>query len=283
MPTNDFNLTRNELIEQACLDVGLLADGETLSGQLLNDGIKRLNMIIREIDAAGKWLHAVASTPTSLTLVANTFTYQSSLATDILELVSASYRDATATDHPVKILTLEQYEAISNKIGNGDPTSIYLTNHKTISSRRLYVYPALSSVNTQSVVTGTDAAAWKCIRSHTSDSTNRPITGANYLLYWESGGSGPSAWATSTSYTAPQHIRYWYKRPLYDFDASTDNPDLPQQWTRYLLFRLCADLPAGMSIQERTFYMNMAQGAYETIFPGERPTTTEYHNKAVYF
>lgn len=283
MPTNDFNLTRNELIEQACLDVGLLADGETLSGQLLNDGIKRLNMIVREIDVAGKWLHAVASTPTSLTLVANTFTYQTTLATDILELVSASYRDATAQDHPLKILTLEQYEALSNKIGNGTPEFIYLTTHKTISSRRLYVYPALSSVNTQSVVTGTDAAAWKCIRSHTSDSTNRPITGANYLLYWESGGSGPSAWATGTSYTAPQLIRYWYKRPLYDFDASTDNPDLPQQWTRYLMFRLCADLPAGLSIQERTFYLKMAQGAYETIFPGERAQTNQYHDKAVYF
>lgn len=263
--------------------MGLLAEGETLGGQLLNDGIKRLNMIIREIDAAGKWLHAIASTPTTITLVANTFTYQATLATDILELVSAVYRDAQAQDRPLKVLTLEEYEALPNKIGNGDPQYIYLTNHKTISSRRLYVYPALSSVNTQSVVTGTDAAAYKCIRSHTSDSTNRPITGANYLLYWESGGSSPSAWATGTSYTAPQLIRYWYKRPLYDFDASTDNPDLPQQWTRYLLFRLCADLPAGLSIQERTFYINLAQGAYETIFPGERTQTTEYHGKAVYY
>ena len=91
-------------------------------------------------------------------------------------------------------------------------------------------------------MTGTDSAAWKCIRSHTAASANHPITGANYLLYWASGGSSPGTWTTGTSYTAPQLLRLTSERLLYDFDEATDNPDIPQSQSRFLVYRLAADL-----------------------------------------
>jgi len=285
--TSDSNLTRDQLVTNAYKKIGVLADQESLPSSLLTDGIAALNLIIRELDSAGKWLWAIGATPSSLTLVANTWVYTSSngLPTTMLELVKASYRDSQANDWPLEILTTEGYENKNNKLDIGDPKAVFLTENITVASKTLFVWPALSTVNTQSEVTGTNAVEYLCIRSHTADSTNRPITGANYLQYWTPGGSTPAVWVTGTQYLAPQQIRLWFKRPLFDFDTSTDVPDMPAQWTRLLLYRLAADLADDNSlpIQERQLLHGKAKGAYEDIFRTIRPNTTDTHNKASYF
>lgn len=283
----DFNLTRDQLVEMAYRKLGVLAEGEPLSSDLSTTGVRTLNLLVRKIDAGAKWLWTISQTPTSLTLVANQFTYTTNdtLPTNLLELVSVSFRDAAGNDSPITILTTEGYEAIRDKIQTGDPSHVYLTEHKTIASKRLFVTPMLSSVNTQSVVTGTDSGAWKCIRSHTADSTNKPITGGNYLLYWESGGTSPATWATGTSYTAPQHLRLWYKRPLADFDAAGDNPDFPSQWTDHLVWKLAESLAPNhnRSIEERTYLGRMAMQSYEEIYPSVTPMTTDTQHFVEYF
>jgi hypothetical protein len=287
MPTNDFQVTRNELITMAYQDLKVLAEGETLSSDLLTTGIKKLNLIMREHDLSGKHLWAIASSPSTITLVANTFVYTSAngLPTTILDLVQASYRDAQAIDTPLRVLTTELYERMANKLEIGPPAWVYLTEHKTVASKTLYVGPTLSSVNTQSVVTGTDATVYRCIRNHVADSTNTPVTGANYLLYWEAGGSGPSVWTTGTSYTAPQHLRLWFKRPLYDFDAAADNPDLPQGWSRFLLRELCIELAPGHNVPMEKLQMlrSLRNESQEKVFRSVQPKTTEIHNKVTFY
>jgi hypothetical protein len=285
MPTNNFNVTRNDLIDLAYKDLGVLAEGETLSADLLNTGIKKLNLIMREHDLAGKHLWAISLS--SITLVANTFVYTTSngLSSSALSIVSASYRNTSGNDEPLDVLTTEQYEMLENKTETGDPRYVYLTENTTVSSKSLYVVPMLSSVNTQSVVTGTDAAAWKCIRAHTAASENKPITGANYLLYWESGGSGPSSWATGTSYVAPELVRLQLKRPLYDFDAASDNPDMPQGWSLFLQKQLAIELAPGHNtpIERVNLLRSLRNESHEKVFRSVQAQTTSIHNKVLYF
>lgn len=285
--TSDFTLTRDELIELAHKLIGVLAPGQMLDGAQSQDAIKLLSLIVREVDESGdlKWTRAAAS---SLTLVANTFVYTSSngLPTDIAKLDAVTYRDGLAMDSPMAIVTALEYEAIQNKTDTGDPKKVYLTDHRDPASRTLYVAPMLASVNTQSVVTGTDAVDYKCIRGHTADTTNKPITGANYPLYWTAGGSGPSVWASGTQYTAPQQIRLLYQRPLFDFDAASNTPDFPQQWPRMLVYKLAFDLSDlyGVALPEREYLVQKAKGAYQDIFDKSmKPATSNYHGKASYF
>ena len=284
--TFNANLTRNGLIESAYRTIGVLAPGVTLTGELLNEGVEALNLIVRELDATGKWLWGIGA-PSSITLVANTFVYTSAngLPTNILELVSGLYRDATAQDWPLTILTAEGYDRQGNKTETGEPTAVYLAEHRDIGSQTLYVDRMLSSVNTQSVVTGTDAAAYKCIRSHTAATTNRPVTGANYLLYWTAGGSGPSTWAADSEYVAPQQILLRFKRPLFDFDTASDNPDFPTQYTRMLKNILAADLSdgQGISLDERTFLIKKAKASYDNVFRSVKTNTNDTRHKVRYF
>ena len=285
--TNNSNLTRNELIEMAYSDIQVLAEGEQLEAGLLSTGIKKLNLIMREHDLAGKHLWAISAAPTSIPLIANTFVYAEAqgIPATALQLVTASYRDATGGESPLEILTTEQYEGQRNKTDTGDPRWVYLTENIVVASKTLYVGPTLSTVNSQSVVTGTNAIVYQCIRSHTADSLNRPVTGANYLLYWTAGGSSPSTWTTGTSYTAPQLLRLWFKRPLYDFDAATDNPDMPQGWTRFLVRELCIDLaPAhNISLDGLNVMRSLRNESHEKVFRSVQPNTTEIHDKTCYF
>ena len=278
------NLTRDQLITLAYKDIGALADGEVLSASLLADGILKLNLIMREIDATGKWLWTEKST--SITLIANQWVYTTSggFPSDLRQPDRITYRDDQADDWPVEILTREGYETINNKTQQGDPAKAWITENRAIGQQTLTIWPALATVNAQSIVTGTDSVVYKCIRSHTADSTNDPITGANYQLYWTAGGSGPAVWTSGTSYTAPQQLLVWYRRPLYEFTAATDNPDMPTQWTRLLEYRLAADLadPMGSSIETCQKMSAKANAAYSDIFKAARPQTNDYHNKAVY-
>ncbi len=286
--TADFQLNRDRIIYLATLKCGGIEKGGTLDASQLADGASALNLIVKEMSAKDKNLWAIDPDATHLTLVANTARYvtgssATTIPTNILELVSASYRDSAGDDHVLEILTSEEYETVKTKLDLGDPKRVYLQNHATLSSKILFVHPVLSEVNTQSVVTGTDAAVYRCIRSHVADSTNEPVTGANYKLFWELGGSSPSVWASGTEYVAPQQIRFKYKRPLYDFDLSTDRPDFPQAFARFLIYALAYDLADdyGLGVEDCRKLAAKKDQAYATVFPGVNvPASNKQYGKA---
>lgn len=287
--TNDHNVTRDQLIIDAHVDVGALDPFQTIEPKHLQQGIRKLNNIIREIDARGKHLWAISQTPSNITLVANTFLYTTSngLQSNILRLATASYRDGSANDYPLEIIRNEDYEAIPDKFTTGEPKKVYLTEHETVSSKTLKIYPARNEVDTQSTVVGSDGLDYPCIKTHEAATANKPITGDDYLLYWgaTSGSGSGSAWTSGTTYNNPQLIRYTYRRPLYDFDNSTDNPDLPQQWIRHLHYRLCVDLSPGFSVPRKKLanFMLQAGIAYENIRGSFLPKATNIHNKSRFF
>ena len=288
--TSDFALKRNQILELAYQDIGVLRPGSTMTSVQLAEGIKRLNLIIREEDARGthqnKNLWALDEL--TLPLQANGFVYDvanDGLSGSIVDLVSASYRDTSGDDVPLKIIQVEQYEAITDKNDNGDPEQIYLKRDKDLSCQLLYVWPAPSSVGATSEVIGSDGQSYRCITGHTSATITKPITGTSYRIYWELGGSASSAWVTATDYTNGELIRYVIKRPLYDFDNASDNPDMPQGWGRYLAKRLAFDLSASyhLMLDERQLLKAEYMDARAEIFPNTQPDGTEYHNKHQYF
>ncbi len=53
----------------------------------------------------------------------------------------------------------------------------------------------------RSVVRGTDGNPYSCLKDHTSSADTRPVTGANWQEYWESGGySSPHDWVENANY-----------------------------------------------------------------------------------
>ena len=284
--TFNHTITRDELIALALRECHALESGEVADAAMQADGEMALGLLVRELDDQDIHIHAQQTD--TLTLVANqrVYTSASGLPTDLKDLTMVRYRDGGALDHPVAILDRAAYEAMRDKSEIGDPRGVFLTEELDYSTRSLYLVGMLSTVNTQSVVTGSDAGAYKCIKGHVGDSTNYPITGANWRLYWESGGSGPAAWASGTQYTAPQLLRLTSERPLYDFDDAAHNPDIPASHGNYLKYLLAARMGGlyGLTVEEITWCENMADKIYlKTFKKAMRRKTTEIHHKARYF
>lgn len=281
----DFNLTRDGVIRAAYRKV----TPQDPNPQRMRRGLEMLNLIIRELDPRNDILWAVTKNPVTITLIANTFLYTTSngLASNILGLETMVYRNASGTDKNLIFGTQKSYEAKTNKFQIGDPKFVFLTDDIVLSDRQLFVVPMLSSINSRSEVTGTDALNYSCIRSHTADSINKPVTGDNYLLYWEQTGSSGSAWVDGTSYTAPQLLRYTYRRPLWDFDLGRDNPDVPQSWVRKLILRLASDLAdmpeLGIDISTRVYIEAKGDKAEQAAISSTVKETTDFHNKTEFF
>lgn len=75
---------------------------------------------------------------------------------------------------------------------------------KSLQNRQVLLWTldwATQTLTAASEVTGTDSLIYTCRRSHTGATANRPITGAEWPMYWEQTGSTGGVWAAS-SYTA---------------------------------------------------------------------------------
>ena len=285
--THDFTVTRDQLIQAAFETARILEEGQSLSAEQLNIGAMRLNMILREVDQSGNWVWTIQE-PSHLALQAGVGVYDANagLPQNISELVSVSYRSADGSDSkPLKILKAEGYEEIQDKLQSGEPQAVYLTNDSNLSLRRLYVWPFLSTVTTQSKIVGSDNNVYKCIYPHTSSSTNQPITGANWRMVWELSAGSVTAWATSTDYTTAESLRMVIRRPIYDFDSATNTPDFPMQWPRLLMLRLAQDvgLVYGIPQSDKDTLAAMIRGSFTDIFPSTRPKSNDVHHKASYF
>ena len=105
------------------------------------------------------------------------------------------------------------------------------------------------------------------------------------MQYWIATGSSPSVWAVDTAYTAAQAIHLTIKTPLADFDLATDNADLPAGFGLYLIYRLANDWSDdfGLPIDDRERLTRQMKAAYDEVFPYHVGTSTNYHNRTLYF
>jgi len=71
---------------------------------------------------------------------------------------------------------------------------------KSLQNRQVLLWTldwVTQTLGAASEVTGTDALIYTCRRSHTGATANKPITGAEWPMYWEQTGSTGGVWATS--------------------------------------------------------------------------------------
>jgi len=290
MADSNFNLKRNEILVRAYKRVGIIRPGtQIMTAAQLQDGIKILNLILRECDAKGTQSskHLWALKENYLFLKAGGMVYGEAdgLATDIQDLQTIFYSNSGGAESAVELVTSNGYESIYDKDQTGTPLKAYLKMDKDLHCQLLFIWPHPTGVAAPSEVVGSDGLNYSCVTPHTSALENRPISGQSYRLFWQPWGTAGTTWVTETSYTAGETMRYMHKRPLYDFDNAADNPDFPPQWTRYLWLRTAYDLSGDYHIseEERKTLMQEYLTAEADIFPSTQPAETDYHNKHIYF
>jgi len=141
--TDNFNLTRDELIRAAFEDINVAVTNEPLDPDDIQVAQIALNVLVTSWKAHGLqlWKRGRAS----LTLVASDYDYDLTPTLGAgtekpmrLLTVNRKYTDGTETD--MNKLSLQEYENLPNKTTEGTPVNYYFEPGRLTST--LYVWPA---------------------------------------------------------------------------------------------------------------------------------------------
>lgn len=148
-----------DIITKSFKLLGIGAEGETLTSEMMNDGIDSLNMLI------GLWgsrnLMTTAEIGENFALTAAQASYLMGVSSVALptdfdtvkpnKIISAFVRDSSGNDYPLKIITRQEYNDFEIKTTTGiprylfqDPGAVQQVNHVMT----LYLYPAPESTTT---------------------------------------------------------------------------------------------------------------------------------------
>lgn len=137
------DMTAQQIITQALLNVGAIAQGETPTDGDLQDGLLRLRSMLRAWSGKGQMVHF--STQDTHTLTNGTASYTIGSGATIntarpVMITSAFVRTSDNIDVPVRIVDEAKYQYIGNKtLGFTNPA--YLWYNPTYPNGTIYLYP----------------------------------------------------------------------------------------------------------------------------------------------
>lgn len=133
----DWNQTRNEIIARAYRMIGKLSVGETLSSEMLDQGVVALNAMVKSWQNQQVFLWTLREFTQALT--PGTASYSlASLDPQIYAIDKAYYQVTANDDDPVQVISYRQYIDIPHKDDPGDPYVVAFDNQL---SPTIYVYP----------------------------------------------------------------------------------------------------------------------------------------------
>jgi hypothetical protein len=286
--TTSFAANRDQLITQALRLVNAVPAGETPSDILIQDTAFMLNAMVKHWQARG--IHLWTVREATLFPQVNQRAYQ--IGTGATDHVAETYVQTELSANAVLgagTISLLSAAGIAsgNQIGiQLDDGTIFWT---TVNGAPAGVVVTLANVLTDSARVGLDVFAYDvniprplrvplARRHNIVSKLDTPLTPLSRRNFHDlpnkdqPGGSVNSWWydpqlvrGILNIWQMPDVVRdlikfTWYK-PIYDFNAAADTPDLPQEWILTLMFNLAVTIAPGHDVPEKKFQQLVTQGA----------------------
>ncbi len=251
--STNYNLTRNEIIAHALTKLGVYRPGATVRAADYTFCSTELNLMIKSWEGQG--IHLWTQEEGGLFLTANQYKYTlSSSTTDkIGKNPVQTYLTADCSGTTVTVNSTTGMTAADNiGIALDDNTISWTTIVSVDSSTQITITSAPSSTGSSgnavyTYTTATGRALYiKSARLQTSSGTERPIkvmgsqefmdqpnkqsTGVINSIYYSPKVDSGLLYVWMTPSDVNECIRFTYARSIEDLDASSDNPDFPQEW-----------------------------------------------------
>lgn len=269
----DFTRTRDQLIRRAFRVIGVVKSGETPGAQIVTDAAEALNAMVKRWGKKG--LHVWTVTEATLFPQASQARY--ALSTSSTDHATESYvatELTAAASSGATTITVDSITGISNgdNVGvvvddgsihwttvNGAPASstVTLTTAldddasdgaavftyttkivkplKIVDARRYNIASELETPISETQGSLMSRLDYQSLPNKAQTGTiNRafydPQRDTGYLHLWS-----PPA-------TVLDLVKFTWHRPIMDFDAASDNPDLPQEWFDAIAFNLAVSI-----------------------------------------
>ena len=265
--SSDFNVTRNEIIRAAAVLIGAVKASATLSSLIVSDFALALNAMVKRWAAKGLHVWTVAEatlflledqtsyvlstastsdhatesfveTTLSAAAASGAATFAVTSATGIsaamyigIELDSGTFQFTTVTS--IASTTVTPAAVLTGAAASGNRVVAYTSKIvrplKIVSARRYNFDDAR------------DTPISIVARKDYYDLANKMQNGAVTQIFYDPRG-GANATGMLKVYQSPDNvddaIKFTWHRPIQDFDTSSDNPDLPQEWIDTLIYNL---------------------------------------------
>lgn len=249
-----FNRTRNEIINGSLRKVGAIGQGQTAQNEEINEAAEALEILVQALGNdvfpfwAVEWKTYIIGDNASDTVLG---TDGSTTYTCIRPHTSSS------TDRPTTGNDYSTYWTERGSSGSAWATSTSYTaiNVFEPGTEILSISKAFLRRNE------TDHPLDIITRDEFfSDISDKRQTGMPNVLMFEPNVT-PKVWIDPIPDTTTDVLHYLAWRRLQDFDAQGNNPDARQQWIKYFIFQLAADLAPeyGLSPQREGMLESKAQ------------------------
>jgi len=268
----DFELTRNKLITESLRKLGAVATGQNPTAAQLSEGAEALNVLVKALqdDNVMLWTREWKT---------KTFTASSEVTgTDGNIYTCTRSHTATADNRPV---TGAEY--LSYWKQGGTTGGVWAVDTE---------YSSIGDWQEDADTVLIEAANIRSTTSH-----DYPVSIITFDEYFKidnkfDASSYPDKLAFHRKliphvYLYPQPnntdfvLEYMRVRLLEDFDTSTNNPDFPVRWYKYLVFALAADLAYEYGVDPRLYEMK-ATKLKKQAKDGDRPITNNHFKKGAF-
>lgn len=259
----DFAVNRDQIITAAAAELGIIAEGETPSANLISDFALRLNSWVKSLMAQGAKMWAVKQATLFLAVGESTYslgstgdhctnTYvQTTLSTD--EAISSTSLSLTSTtgmsasDNIGIVLDDGTIHWTTISGAPGAPTTI-ATGLASAATSGNAVFAYTTKINRPQRIVD-DAANWHSLagndtparivsREEYTRHPNKTTQGKIVEIFYDKQLANGVLKVWPTPDNATDVLQFWYERILEDFDASANTPDFAIEWTEALILGL---------------------------------------------
>lgn len=264
----DFTRTRNQIIYGALRKCGVGAEGETPTSEQVDNAAADLNGLVKVwqkegvhlwtlqecvllLDTSSTYYDLGASGDRYVTadsLVSTTITADAALGASTLTLASVT---GISTTYAIGLV--QDDDTIHWTTVNGAPAGLVVTltavtTAAATSGNKVYVYSALAArpLGIEQARIQTDSTSETEMAILSSDDyfsiANKSATGVPNQFYYRPSLTNGRMYIWPVSETVDYKINVTARRPIEDFDASADTPDLPQEWVQPLIWCLAEEI-----------------------------------------
>lgn len=261
--STNYSRTRDNLIDTSLKLLGVLGEGETASANAVTDMAVLLNSMIKGWQAIGINLWREDEAVVFLTDSTAEYSLYSSGDRASAEIIKTELSVAGATSDTTITVDSVTSMATSDKIGvelddntiDWSTISSIDTTNKTITmaaglggaaavNNNVYVYTTILSRPMDIVSArllydnGIERELRKLGRKEYFQLPNKTIEGKPVAFYFSPQLDRGKLYLWPTPDSVADRLRITYIRTIEDFDASTDDPDFPQEWLEAIAYNL---------------------------------------------
>jgi hypothetical protein len=282
--TYNYNLNRDLIIKLALRRIGAIQAGDEPGPQIINDSALVLNALVHGWQATG--IHLWTEREATLFLQPNVVQYadganatETYIQTTVA--VNASSGASTITLTSATGILDDDYIGVTLDGGsiqwtqvNGAPAGNVVTLDNTLtdsSSVGQYVFDyttkivrplRIAAARRYNIPSAIDTPLIVLSKIDYRNLPNKLNTGTITQWYYDPARDLGQLYVWPAPVSMLDAVKFTYLRPIQDFDAATDTPDLPQEWLNTIAWGLAQELAHEYDVAPQRYQMVQERAAY---------------------